>query len=81
MKKYIQNNKNIFFIQIAYYTHMGQAITIQLTKACKHIKEKQLTSCYDLSVYIVNSVHICISLYLYVLWFKRNKESKSNLGR
>jgi hypothetical protein len=32
-------------------------------------------SCYDLSAYIVNSVHIFISLYLYVLWFKRNKES------
>ena len=30
-----------------------------------------------MSVYIVNSVHIFISLYLCALWFKRNKESES----
>ena len=43
-----------------------------LIKVCR----LPLTSCYDLSVYIVNSVHIFISLYLYVLLFKRNKESE-----
>jgi hypothetical protein len=42
--------------------------------------DSRLTSCYDLSVYIVNSVHIFISLYLYVLWFKRNKESESEFA-
>jgi hypothetical protein len=30
---------------------------------------------------LLNSVHICISLYLYVLWFKRNKESNLIYGQ
>jgi hypothetical protein len=36
----MQNNKKKKFIQIAYYTHMGQAITMQLTKVLKTYKRK-----------------------------------------
>jgi hypothetical protein len=60
---------------------MTSTSKIELQKLCRFVRiinkgvDSRLTSCYDLSVYIVNSVHIFISLYLYVLWLKRNKES------
>jgi lipoprotein signal peptidase len=55
---------------------MASTSKVELQKLCRFVRiinKGVSTSCYDLSVYIV---HIFISLYLYALWFKRNKESE-----
>ena len=80
IKKNICINPNIIQFKLL----MTSTSKLELQKLCRFVRiinkgvsnpESRLTSCYHLSVYIVN---IFISLYLYVLWFKRNKESEKS---
>ena len=78
-KIYIKKNIRINLNIIKFKLLMASTSKVELQKLCRFVRiinKGVSTSCYDLSVYIVNSVHIFISLYLYALWFKRNKESE-----